>query len=164
MTPKQIAEALRVRRRREERALAALQQAQAMQAQAEAKLAEAKGALAAFDSRLEASLHAFEERAKIGLNPHSIMGMRAFHADQLKLREAFHDPIALAEGAVSMAQDAVANARHQWKQASQAADNLQEMSAKMATSAARDLERRQEQDRDEIAATRAARASMEQDG
>jgi len=157
MTPTQLAEALRVRRRREERALAALQRAQAMLAQAQDQLAQATGALAAFDARMEASLRAFEERARVGINPHSIMGMRGFHSDQLKLREAFHDPIALAQGAVAMAEGAVADARHRWRQASQAAGNLKDMCATMARTTARDLERRQEQDQDEIAATMAGR-------
>lgn len=157
MTPAQLGEALRVRRRREERALAAFQRAQAMLAQAEGKLAEATGALAAFDARVEAGMRAFEERAQIGINPQSIQGMRAFHADQLKIREAFHDPIALAQGAVAMAEDAVADARLRWQQASQAAGNLHDLNKTMARSAARDAERRQEQDQDEIAATRSSR-------
>ncbi len=161
MNPSQLAEALRVRRRREERALAALQRARQMQAQAEGKLAEATGALAAFDARMEANLRAFEERARTGIDPNRIMGMRAFHADQLQVREAFHDPIALAQGAVAMAMDAVNEARLHWQKASQAAENLQEMRKTMARSAMRALERRQEQDRDEIAA---ARVTMREDG
>jgi len=164
MTPSQIAEALRVRRRREERALAALQRAQAMQAEAEMRLAQAHGALAAFDERVAASLRAFEERARIGINPASIVSMRGFHADQLKAREAFHDPIALGEGAVAVAADAVTKARLHWQKASQAAGNLKEMSISMARTAARNLERRQEQDLDEIAATRVARAMMDREG
>jgi flagellar biosynthesis chaperone FliJ len=83
------------------------------------------------------------------------MGMRAFHADQMQHREAFKEPIIMAQGAVAMAGDAVETARHHWQQASQAAENLQELSTTMARSAMRDLERRQEQDRDEIAAARA---------
>jgi len=161
MTPSQLAEALRVRRRREERALAALQRARHMQAQAEGQLAQATGALAAFDARIEASLRAFEERARIGIDPNRIMGMRAFHADQMQVRETFHEPIALARTAVGMAADAVAEARLHWQKASQAAENLQELNTTMARSAMRDLERRQEQDRDEIAASR---ATMREDG
>jgi len=164
MTPSQIAEALRVRRRREERALAALHRAQAMQAEAEMRLAQAHGALAAFDERMAASLRAFEERARIGINPDSIVSMRAFHTDQMKAREAFHDPIAFGEGAVAVAADAVSKARMHWQQASQAAGNLKEMSISMARTAARNLERRQEQDLDEIAATRAARMMMDREG
>jgi len=164
MTPAQIIEALRVRRRREERAYAAFQQAQAMQVQAENQLAQATGALAAFDENLAAGRRAFEQRAKIGISPHSVTGMQRFHADQIKAREAFHDPIALAQGAVAMAQDAVAEARHRWQQARQAAENLQEMSKTMALTAAKDMERRQEQNRYEITATNAARISSEQDG
>lgn len=164
MTPAQIGEALRVRRRREERALIALQRAQAQQAQAERQLARAKDALAAFDARMAASLRAFEERSRIGISPDSVTGMRAFHADQLKAREAFHDPIALGEGAVAMAMDAVSTARLHWQQASHAAANLKEMSTTMARMAIRNLERRQEQDLDEIAATRAARATVDREG
>jgi len=155
---------LRVRRRREERALAALQRAQTMQVQAQQRLAQAKGALADFDARMEASLRAFEQRSRIGINPDSITGMRACHADQLREREAFHDPIALGEGAVAIAIDAVAKARLHWQQASHAAGNLKEMSISMARTAAKDAERRQDNDLDEIAATRAARTMMDREG
>lgn len=161
MTPSQLADALRVRRRREERALAAFNRARQMQAQVEQQLAVATGALATFDARMEASLSGFEERARTGIDPNRIMGMRAFHADQMKIRESFHEPIALAQGALALAVDAVAEARHHWQKASQAAENLQELSKTMARSAMRDLERRQEQDLDEIAASR---ATMRQDG
>lgn len=161
MNPRQLAEALRVRRRREERALAAFTRARQMQAQVEEQLALATGALAAFDARMNESLRGFEERARTGLDPNRIMGMRAFHADQLKIRETFHEPIALAQGALALAVDAVTDARHHWQKASQAAENLQELSTTMARSAMRDLDRRQEQDRDEIAASR---ATMRQDG
>lgn len=159
MNASQLAEALRVRRRREERALAAFNRAQQVQAEAEGKLAQATGALAAFDRRMQESLRAFEERARIGIDPNRIMGMRAFHGDQLKIRESFHEPITLAQNAVAAAMEATAVARHNWQKASQAAENLQEMSTTMARSAMRDLERRQEQDLDEIAA---ARATMSQ--
>ena len=164
MTPVQMSQVLRVRRRREDRALAALQQARAMQARAERQLAEARDALAAFDARMEASLRAFEERARIGLDPDRIVGMRAFHADQLRIRQEFMTPIGVAEGAVVMATDAVAEARQRWLQASQAAGNLQELTGEMTSRLARELERRQEQDLDEIAAARAGRRTMERDG
>lgn len=157
MTPAQLSEALRVRRRREERALTALKQAQAKQAEAEAQLANARGALAAFDAKLAAAMTTFEQRARGGVNPQSVMGMRSFYTDQIKLRESFNPPIAMAEGAVAMACDAVEQARYTWRQASQAAENMQEMGVTMARDAARHLERRQEQDRDELAATRMAR-------
>ncbi len=161
MTPAQLAEALRVRRRREERALATLQQARAVETQAAAALAEARGALSAFDARLEAGLDAFRKRARMGVTPQGLTGMRAFHSDQLKAREGFQEPIAMAEGALALAQDRVAEARFLWQRATQAAGNLQEMGDGMTRAAARDRERRQEQDRDELAATRAARLAGE---
>jgi|GEM_PF-3978599 len=161
MTPGQLAEALRVRRRREERALAEVHKAQAMHAQALAGHAQAVDALVQFDARLDATIRSFEARARIGINPHSITNMRAFHADQLQARGAYHEPIAVAEGAVALAEDAVEQARILWRQASQAAENLQDLGKSMARDAARDVERRQEQDRDEIAATRSMRMMRE---
>ncbi len=161
MTPKQLNEALRVRQRREEKALAEMQRAIAMRTQAEAGLAAANGALVAYDAQTEASMNAFFERSKVGINPDSMTGMRAFHADRLQAREGFFDPIAMAEQAVTLAIQAETNARALWRQASQAAENLQELNTKMKHQAMRGLERRQEQDQDEIAATRAARPFAE---
>jgi flagellar biosynthesis chaperone FliJ len=161
MTPKQLNEALRIRRRREEKALATMQQAGAMRAQAEAGLAAAHGALHAYDAQTEASMNAFLTRSKLGINPDSVTGMRGFHADRLIERDGLLEPIALAERAVDMALQAEETARRQWRLASQAAENLQELNTNMKKQAMRGLERRQEQDRDEIAATRAARPFAE---
>ena len=163
MTPAQLADALRVRRRREDRALAALQQARAVQAEAEARREQAVGALVAFDARVETSMRAFEERARSGLNADRVVGMRAYHADRMQERQAFMEPIALAERAVLMAAEAVTQARHRWLKASQAAGNLQEMTAETTNRLLRELERYQEQDSDEMAAARAGRTTMERD-
>ncbi len=161
MTPKQLNEALRIRRRREEKALAAMQRASEMRAQAQAALAAAQGALVAFDAQTEASMNGFFARSKLGINPDSVTGMRAFHTDRIQAREAYFEPIHLAERAVDMAANAEAEARANWRQASQAAENLQELNTKMTRQTMRDLERRQEQDQDEIAATRAIRPFAE---
>jgi hypothetical protein len=161
MTPKQLNEALRVRRRREEKALIALQRASALRAQAEAGLAAAHAALVNFDAQTEASMNAFFTRSKLGINPNSVTGMQAFHADRLQAREACFEPIAMGEKAVEIACQAEAAARAHWRQVSQAAENLQELNTTMTKQTMRDLERRQEQDQDEIAAARVARPFAE---
>ena len=154
MTPKQLAEALRIRRRREERALTALQQALALETQARTALTAAEGALSAFDANLQASLDAFHARARLGINPGAAINMRAFHGDQLQVRETYLEPIQMAGQAVVLAEDATAKAREQWRQASQAAENLQELGDETSKRILRAIERREEQDRDEIAAAR----------
>ncbi len=155
MTPKQLSEVLRVRRRREEKALSELRGAQAAEAQANESLNAAWGALHDFDAALQARLDAFAERTRIGTNPDAIQAMRGFHTDQLALRPSFYDAIALAEQAVEMASQHVSEMRAKWMLASQAAENLQDLAKVETLKALRRADRRQEQDSDETSATRA---------
>lgn len=161
MTPNQLAEALMVRRRREDKALRALNDALSVLRQAQGMRDQAQSALDTFDRNLEARMSAFFERSKIGFNPDAVMGMRGFHADQMHLREGYFPAIEMANSAVSMAEDAVADARQKWRLASQAAENLQDMHKKASRELMRHNERRQEQDRDEISAMRAVRNALE---
>lgn len=161
MTPKQLSEALLVRRRREDRALRAFKEAQGACGQAEQALRTAHGMRESFDRAHEAKLAAFQERARNGFSPEAVLGMRAFHAEQMIVREQFAQPIAMAETAVALAEQAAAAAHAEWRRVSQAAENLQELYEKSKRDALRTLERRQEQDRDEISATRSMRFGME---
>ncbi len=154
MTPKQLSEVLMVRRRREERALSELREAQAIEAQAREGVGAAWGALNRFDAALQARLNAFSERTKIGTSPAAIQAMSAFHSDQLALRPAFFDAIAMAERAVAMAEEHVAEMRRKWMAASQAAENLQDLTKVETLKVLRRAERRQEQESDEVASTR----------
>lgn len=161
MTPKELSQALQVRRLRERKAEKALRKAQAVVVQARAARDGAVGKLAAFDHDLESRVAAFFDRGSLGIDPGRIEGMKTFHADQMLLRTGFVDAIGQAEQIVASAEQFLAQTRSSWQRANNAAENLQDFSQDENRRHQRELSRRAEMDVDELAVGQTARRKQE---
>ncbi len=157
MTPAQIKQALKVRELRADQAERTYNLARATQAEAFQALNYAQGKLADFDASYESRIAAFFEKTASGLSPDSLHSARVFHADLGQERFGIVDMIGKAEHAVDLAGRYVAQRRKVWATASQAADNIGKLYASAMTDVAREQERREEMDADELSVSRAFR-------
>lgn len=160
MTPKDLRQALNVRTLRAEKAERALYAARAVEAEAEQAVLHAETQLVAFDEALDARISAFYAKASIGIAPESLHSARAFHADLAGQRNRFESLLDETHDLLAAARQRTAEARSLWMQADAAARKLQEMVTLAERQARRSLERRAEQDADEIAVGRMQRSGL----
>lgn len=161
MTPAQIKQVLNIRMLRSDKAERILYQARALESQALGSLNASQQQLEAFDASYEARIAAFFDKTASGVNPDSLHSSRSFHADLAGERSGILGVIEQAEHAVDLARQNVSHKRNAWAVASRAADNLKELHVKALAEVARDQERAEEQDADELSIARAYRESLE---
>lgn len=154
MTAAELEQVLFIRTLRAEKAERALRLARDLEAQARGAVEQARGQLAAFDRNTEETVESFFDRRQSGTSPGNVHSAMQFHSNLAVERVHILRMIEELEHTLADASGYRAQALSHWAKADSAARNLRDLHTRAALKEKRTLERRLEQEMDELSLAR----------